>query len=103
MHKYRSEADKKILKVYDGSTIAAQVDYAILMKQSPVDVTINNLGKNINSRGGDYAPSISADGKTMIFTSRRSDTKGGQVDKAGDYKYFEDIYFLKAFNYSSIY
>lgn len=92
MHTYRSGASKKTLKVYDGSTIEAQIDFAALMKKSPVDVTINNLGKNINSRGGDYAPSISADGKTMIFTSRRSDTKGGQVDKAGDYKYFEDIY-----------
>ncbi|PJA09601.1 MAG: hypothetical protein COX70_01355 [Flavobacteriales bacterium CG_4_10_14_0_2_um_filter_32_8] len=62
------------------------------MMASPVKAKIENLGNAINSRGGDYAPSISADGRTMIFTSRRSDTKGGEVDKAGDFKYFEDIY-----------
>ena len=70
----------------------AQVDYAKKMMAAPVKVRIENLGDKINSRGGDYAPSISADGRTMIFTSRRSDTKGGGVDKAGDFKYFEDIY-----------
>lgn len=89
---FQTSASKKILKSYDVSKLLSQVDYATKMTASPVKVDIINLGKNINSRGGDYAPSISADGKTMIFTSRRSDTKGGGVDKAGDYKYFEDIY-----------
>jgi hypothetical protein len=28
----------------------------------------------------------------MIFTSRRSDTKGGGVDKEADYKFYEDVY-----------
>lgn len=89
---FQSSAKAKTLKYYDVSKLLSQVDYAIKMETSPVKVDIVNLGRNINSRGGDYAPSISADGKTMIFTSRRSDTKGGGVDKAGDYKYFEDIY-----------
>ncbi|MCB9335572.1 MAG: PD40 domain-containing protein [Flavobacteriales bacterium] len=89
---FQTSASKKTLKSYDVSKLLSQVDYATKMTESPVKVDIINLGKNINSRGGDYAPSISADGKTMIFTSRRSDTKGGGVDKAGDYKYFEDIY-----------
>ena len=89
---FQTTAKKKTLKSYDVIKLLNQVDYAKKMASSPVEVDIVNLGKNINSRGGDYSPSISADGKTMIFTSRRSDTKGGGVDKAGDYKYFEDIY-----------
>jgi len=89
---FQSNAKPKTKKEFDASKLLTQVDYAVKMTASPVKVDIINLGKNINSRGGDYAPSISADGKVMIFTSRRSDTKGGGVDKAGDYKYFEDIY-----------
>lgn len=90
--KYNSIASKKDRKFHNITNRLAQVDYAKKMMASPVKVTTENLGKNINSRGGDYAPSISADGKTMIFTSRRSNTLGGGVDKAGDFKYFEDIY-----------
>ncbi len=84
-----SKKDKKELEV---TKRIAQVNYAKKMIAAPVKVKIENLGNKINSRGGDYSPSISADGRTMIFTSRRSDTKGGGVDKAGDFKYFEDIY-----------
>lgn len=86
---------KKKNALYNVDKMLAEVDYAKKLMLAPVKVEIVNLGKNINSRGGDYAPSITADGQTMIFTSRRSDTKGGGVDKAGDYKYFEDIYISK--------
>ena len=89
---YNSRASKGDRKLHNISKRIAQVDYAKKMMANPVNVKIENLGKNINSRGGDYAPSISADGKTLIFTSRRADTKGGGVDTKGDFKYFEDIY-----------
>jgi len=89
---FNSTASNKDKKYYQIAKRLAQIDYAKKMVATPVKVNIENLGKNINSRGGDYAPSISADGRTMIFTSRRADTKGGEVDKGGDFKYFEDIY-----------
>jgi len=89
---YSSNASKGDKKSHNIAKRIAQVDYAKKMISSPVKVSIENLGDKINSRGGDYAPSISADGKTMIFTSRRSNTMGGGVDKGGDFKYFEDIY-----------
>jgi len=89
---FNASASKSDRKYYKVTERISQIDYAKKMIASPVKVKIENLGKNINSRGGDYSPSISADGKTMIFTSRRSDTKGGEVDKASDFKYFEDIY-----------
>jgi Tol biopolymer transport system component len=86
---------KKKNPLYNVDKLLAEVSYAKKLMLAPVKVEILNLGKNINSRGGDYAPSLTADGQTMIFTSRRADTKGGAVDKAGDYKYFEDIYITK--------
>lgn len=72
-----------------------QCEYAKVMMQKPVDVTITNLGEEVNSRYDDYAPSITADGKRLIFTARRIDTKGGRMDTDGDYRYFEDIYSSK--------
>ena len=86
---------KKKNPLYNVDKLLAEVSYAKKLMLAPVKVDILNLGKNVNSRGGDYAPSLTADGQTMIFTSRRADTKGGEVDKAGDYKYFEDIYITK--------
>ena len=67
--------------------------YARDMMKKPVAVTIENMGNLINSRYDEYTPSVSADGKTIVFTARRNDTKGGRMDEEGDYKYFEDIYF----------
>lgn len=86
---------KKKNPLYNVDKLLAEVSYAKKLILAPVKVEILNLGKNVNSRGGDYSPSLTADGQTMIFTSRRADTKGGEVDKAGDYKYFEDIYITK--------
>lgn len=80
---------------YDHKMAQKYIDecaYAKEMMQKPADVTITNLGEEINSRYDDYTPSISADGKKLIFTARRIDTKGGQMDTQGDYRYFEDIY-----------
>jgi hypothetical protein len=49
------------------------------------------MGELINSQYDEYGPSISADGKTLIFTSRRPNNKGGAVD-INDGKFYEDIY-----------
>ena len=46
-------------------------------------------------KGSEYAPSISNDGKYLMFTSRRPDTKGGNVDQYYDHQYFSDIYLSK--------
>lgn len=67
--------------------------YAKSMMAKPVPVTISNLGKEINSRYEEYAPSVTADGSKLYFTSRRSSTTGGKVDEKGDYKFYEDIFF----------
>lgn len=67
--------------------------YAKEMMKKPVEVNIENMGNLINSRYDEYTPSVTSDGKTIVFTARRNDTKGGRMDEEGDYKYFEDIYY----------
>lgn len=67
------------------------------MLSKPVDVTIKNAGDAINSSYDDKGPYITADGKTMVYTSRRpvGGKKKDKIDKEGDFGYFEDIYMAK--------
>lgn len=56
----------------------------------PTNYVIKNLGDSINSPYPDYSAVISADERTLIFTSRRPGSTGGDLTFEGDY--FEDIY-----------
>lgn len=56
----------------------------------PVDVTYTNLGKNINTIFDEYNPMISADGRSLIFTSRRQGNIGGFIEDLGIYT--SDLY-----------
>jgi outer membrane protein OmpA-like peptidoglycan-associated protein/Tol biopolymer transport system component len=53
-------------------------------------VRIVNLGDSINSPYPDYTPVVSADESTLIFTSRRPGSTGGE--KTDDGQFLEDIY-----------
>lgn len=78
-------------EVKDAIFFKQQVATAKELIAKPKDVTISNMGALINSQYEEYGPSISADGKTIIFTSRRPINKGGAVD-INDGKFYEDIY-----------
>ncbi len=58
----------------------------------PIDVSITNLGSDINSKYDDKNPCITADATKMVFTTRRPETTGSPVDEEGDGRYFENIY-----------
>ncbi|HEY0029986.1 MAG TPA: tetratricopeptide repeat protein [Bacteroidia bacterium] len=78
-----SEVDKRILQVNTAKDLMAK----------PIDVVVENMGDVINSEFDDKAPMVSADGKTLIFTSRRPG-KSSAVNP-DDGKYFEDIYICR--------
>lgn len=59
----------------------------------PVAVTFSNPGKFINSPYEDYNPYVSADGKTLVFTSRRKGNIGGFIEDLGIYT--ADIYWTQ--------
>jgi tetratricopeptide (TPR) repeat protein len=65
--------------------------YGIELVKSPVSVTIENLGYEVNSQYPEFVPLVSGDEKRMFFTSRRPNTTGGQIESATN-QYFEDIY-----------
>jgi tetratricopeptide (TPR) repeat protein len=56
----------------------------------PVNVTFQNLGKEINSEFPDYYPFVPENESFIVFTSRRKDNIGGQVEVDGYYS--SDIY-----------
>lgn len=78
-------------KESDVDVFISQVNKAKELMAKPVDVKIENIGDVINSEYDDKTPSITADGKTLIFTSRRPG-KSSALDVEGDKKYFEDVY-----------
>ncbi len=87
MDKPTKDADRK----KEAVAYLDQCRRAIEMLKNPVNVSIKNLGELINSEGPEYNPSISADGNTLIFTTRRLENTGNKADPE-DGKPFEDIY-----------
>jgi tetratricopeptide (TPR) repeat protein len=60
------------------------------MMKTSLNAVIKNMGNTINSSYPDYVPLLSAEGSTLIFTSRRANSTGMQKDLNGEY--MEDIY-----------
>lgn len=85
---------KKSDDTEEATTLIAQCKKSIEMISRPINVKISNIGTAINSEHPEYNPSISADGKTMIFTSRRPESTGKLSDPE-DGKFYEDIYISK--------
>ncbi len=59
------------------------------MVANPVNLKIDNMGDSVNSKYPEYSPVLSADERTMIFTTRRPNSTGGIMGPDG--QYFEDI------------
>nr|WKN37168.1 OmpA family protein [Tunicatimonas sp. TK19036] len=66
-----------------------QCNIGIEYVNNPKDVKIINIS-SLNSDNQDYAPLITADGSSLIFTSRREGSTGGKT--AYDNNFYEDIY-----------
>lgn len=76
-----NSADQRIAECRHGKAFQAK----------PTNGQVSNMGAGINSEVADYGVLITADGERMMFTSRRSNSTGGRINKATN-EYFEDIY-----------
>lgn len=63
---------------------------ALELLKRPINVSFENLGSNINSKGEDYLAYISPDESMLFFTTRREGTTGRIYDLEGYYP--SDIY-----------
>lgn len=86
----KGSEEKEIVRS-EVKNLIAQCEYGLVAVKNELKVTIEALSDSVNSEYSDAAPSISADGKMMIYTTRRPENRGG--DLANDGMYFEDIYF----------
>lgn len=69
----------------------AQCNTAKQLMAKPVNVTIIPL-VDINSQYDDKGPVLTNDDKTIVFTSRRPSGDKSNMDKEGDFGYFDDVY-----------
>ena len=83
--KYNKEQTLNVIKRIEECTTAKA------LIQNPVNVSIKNIGKDVNSKYEEYGPVISADESVLMFTSKRNNTTGGKVDELFGV-YFEDVY-----------
>ncbi len=79
--------DKKTKE--DVAYYKAQTAFAKELVAAPINVKIENLGDSINSQYPDFSPVLSADERTLIYTSRRNTSSGGE--RTPDGQYFEDV------------
>ena len=87
-------ANDKLSKadIEKANTLKYKCEATIELKANPVDVKIESAGVGVNTdENHEYHPSVTADGKIMVFTSRREGTEGGKRYE-GDNDWYEDIY-----------
>ena len=69
---------------------------AMIITKDTLNISIENLGPNINSDADDYSEILTLDGKTMYFASRRELTKTSQ--RRPDTKFDENIFISRLNN-----
>jgi len=87
-------ANDKLSKadIEKATNLKFRCEATIEMMANPVDVKIESAGSGVNTdENHEYHPSVTADGKIMVFTSRREDTEGGKRYE-DDNDWYEDIY-----------
>lgn len=91
---YKLISGEKDLTNEEVNSLIAKAIYAETVIKSPRNVSIINIGSNVNTKHDEYVPLISADEEIMIFTSRRPGSTGNLLDPNG--RFFEDIYLSKS-------
>jgi Tol biopolymer transport system component len=89
---YKTSVNSKTAETEDVDVYIAHCNNAKALMASPRDIKVSNLGEAINSKYDDQSPCMSADGRKLVFNTRRPETTDSPVDVEGDGKFFQDIY-----------
>lgn len=92
---YKAKADKEGKARAD--LYIQQCSNAKVLVKSPLDVTFQSLGKEVNTEFPDYYPFVTQDESMLCFTSRRKGNVGAPTVEVDGY-YASDIYFSRAVN-----
>jgi len=89
---YKSTAKPKESEYEEVDVYVAHCNNAKKYMAEPVDTKVENLGPAINSKYDDQSPAVSADGRKLVFNTRRPETTDSPRDVEGDGKFFQDIF-----------
>jgi tetratricopeptide (TPR) repeat protein len=81
--KYREVQKSKTPELNEVNRQIEMAENAKDLIKRPIDVSFENVGKEINSAGREFNPIVSGDGTMMVFTSRRKGNLGGLIDASG--------------------
>jgi tetratricopeptide (TPR) repeat protein len=87
---YKIISGEKDLDNEEVKRLINKTTYAQQAIKNARNVTVKNIGTDINTKHDEYVPLISADESMMLFTSRRPGSTGGLLDPNN--RPFEDIY-----------
>lgn len=90
-HDVRMTADMRIQIHEMLDRQVSYCNYAKIAMSRPRQVVVENLGEEVNSKYPEYAPVVSLDERTLLFTARRPETIGGKLFADGHY--YEDVYY----------
>jgi hypothetical protein len=76
---------KKKNEVEAANLQITQCNNAKELVKKPINVTFENLGKNVNSEFADYYPFLPTNESFVVFTTRRPGNTGGVIDPDGYY------------------
>ena len=79
-NKYKGTVNSKEAATEDVDVFIAHCNNAKKYVASPFELKIDNLGEAINSKYDDQSPCISADGKKLVFNTRRPESNDSPCD-----------------------
>ena len=89
---FKNLSNSKEVEMEEVDVYIAHCNNAKKMMADKKNMKVENMGLAINSVYDDQTPCITADGSTLVFTTRRPQTTDSPKDVEGDGKYFQDIY-----------
>jgi Tol biopolymer transport system component len=89
---FKTISHSKEVEMEEVDLYIAHCNNAKKMMADKKNMKVENLGLAINSIYDDQTPCITADGSTLVYTTRRPQTTDSPKDIEGDGKYFQDIY-----------
>lgn len=91
--RFKMSTSERKIEEYLIDKYIKNAEYAKKMIKDSMDVFIEPIGGDINSRYREYLPVPSPDGSKIYFTSRRQSSDQGEL--AVDHVYYEDIFYVE--------
>lgn len=90
-HRNRLDQKKDLSQIMEVNKLIFECESGKKLLQNPVRVWIDNMGKNVNSKYPEYGMILTADASEIFFTSRSSNSTGGNIDEFSGL-HMEDVY-----------